>query len=302
MAEITAILVTYRSESTIRAALTPLKEAYDRGLLDCIVVENASGDATIQIVEDEFSWVTAIESSQNLGFGRGCNLGLERVVTPFVLFLNPDAIFEVAEIVKLLEFLRANPLAAIVAPSIREGDGSFQHVERLPTPWTVVSTALGLPWNTRAHREVVPEDEPVRGEWLAGAILLARTDVIRSVGGFDPRFFLYFEETDLCRRVSAAGHELWAVGGACASHVSGASAEATGDRVVGGCLADHFFQSRFYYLKKHFGWIAAILTEVAELVALLARSLGRAVRGRGPRPFRARIRAPLCSLPSRPAE
>ena len=119
------------------------------------------------------------------------------------------------------------------------------------------------------------------------------------LGGFDPRFFLYFEETDLCRRTENLGAELWAVGEALGHHIGGASAQQSDSRFVNGCIAEHFFRSRFYYLVKHHGWAAASAADIAELLIMAARAVLRTATGGSAGELVARLRAPILRPPSR---
>jgi GT2 family glycosyltransferase len=117
-------------------------------------------------------------------------------------------------------------------------------------------------------------------------------------GRIRSRFFLYWEEIDLCKRVEAAGFETWALGTALARHVVAASSSAEKPR-VGMSIAKHYFQSRYYYMAKHHGRLAATAAELAEFALLGARSLADAARGRGLDRLRPRMQAPLLSMPER---
>ena len=290
---VTVVIVTYNSQDHIRECLAALRPAFEEGLLRCVVVDNASADATPRILDGERSWITAIPAGGNLGFGRGCNVGLAQADTPYVLFLNPDAVLDPAALAALLQFMEGHADAGIAGPAIVEAGEHLQAAGPYATPRTILSTALGR----SANRPIRPGDQPRRVGWVCGAALLARTDLIRRLGGFDPRFFLYFEETDLCRRAQEAGAEVWAVGQAVARHVSAASAAGASDRPPGWCIPRHYFQSRYYYLCKHHGRLAAIATEVAELVLLAAYGAASSVRGKRDRRFVDRLRAPIFSMP-----
>jgi GT2 family glycosyltransferase len=110
-----------------------------------------------------------------------------------------------------------------------------------PTPWSTVRDAM--PFLRRLSAvPIVPGSAPMRTGWVCGAILMIRTALLRELGGFDPRFFLYWEEIDLCRRAEYAGYENWALGTALAHHVVGASLRAAR---AGASIARHHFQSRY---------------------------------------------------------
>ncbi len=297
---VTTVFVTYNSRGDVGPALDATGRARALGLCECIVVDNASRDGTAGFVRSGYPWVTVVESGGNLGFGRGCNIGLARARTRYILFHNPDAVLEPDALETLVRFMDEHPRAAMVGPAMVLGGGGLQYAGRLPTPWTVIAATLGRPIRGDQRRDIRPGEAPFQTDFLVGAMLLCRRDVLEGLGGFDPRFFLYFDETDLCRRLLDAGHELWVVGGAVGSHDGNASAKATGESLVGGCIAEHYFRSRYYYLVKHHGWAAATLAEGTELVLYSARILLHLLRGRDASVLRERFRCPMFRLPARP--
>ncbi|MCC6907840.1 MAG: glycosyltransferase family 2 protein [Phycisphaerales bacterium] len=272
---VSVIIVTYYSRSTIRRCIDALRSSVDAGIARCIVVDNASDDGTAEEVEASFPWVTLVRSPHNLGYGRGCNLGFQRCDTKYVMILNPDTVLSREAIQTLCEFMEAHPSCGIAAPAILEDNSHLQAAGLMTTPWTVLRAAMGSRQAYTRRRVIMPGEEAFRTNWVCGAAMLITSDLFRSLGGFDPCFFLYFEETDLCRRATSAGAEIWAVGAASISHVGGASAEATGAARVGSCIAAYYFPSRYYYLKKHFGVAAAAMTELLETIALRTRGLLR---------------------------
>lgn len=305
---ITAVTVTYQSERTLRAALEAHKKCHDAGLSDLVVVDNASKDATRRILDEQNGeWITVVRSERNLGFGRGCNRGLQEVKAPYVLFINPDAAIEPADLRVLLSFMESNKACGIAGPAILGDDGEVQDAGGVPTPSTIVKAATPGGGAILGRTPITPGGKPFRTDWVSGAVLMARTDVLRSIGGFDPRFFLYFEETDVCRRVAIAGYEIWTVGEAVAKHVGGVSVEddakhpsgAGGTLRVGKCIAAHYYRSRYYYLWKHHGRLAAAATEAAEIAMLgLGAIIGR-LRGRKTTAFETRMRSPMFRCPEK---
>lgn len=274
---VSVIIVTYHSGSTIGTSLEALRSSVEAGIARCIVVDNASKDGTADDVAAQFPWVELIRSPQNLGYGRGCNLAFECCDTPYLMILNPDAVLNRDALETLHEFMEGHSACGIVAPAILEDNAHLQAAGLMTTPWTILRAALGFRKPYRNLQVITPGGEAFRTNWVCGAAMFMRSQLFRSLGGFDPRFFLYFEETDLCRRAASAGAEIWAVGAALISHVGGASAEATGAARVGSCIAAYYYPSRYYYLTKHFGVAAAALTELLEAIALRIRSLVRRV-------------------------
>ena len=288
----TAVIVTYNSRGYINNALNAFRVAHQADCLECIVVDNASCDGTADFIAANHPWVTLFRSKQNIGFGRGCNLGFQQVQTPYVLIHNPDAVMECKALKALVDFMTNNEQAGIVAPAtIIDGGASSQAAGLMTTPASLLRTAIGFHYPMPKQQQIVPGNPPFLTSWVCGAIMLIRSDLFRRLGGFDPRFFLYFEETDFCRRATQAGAEIWAVGQAVASHLGGVSAISTGQAMASSCIAEHFYCSRFYYLVKHFGWLQAIVTETIVHVLyhvhrIRYRLSGRTLpKERGRRPF-----------------
>jgi GT2 family glycosyltransferase len=296
---VTVVMVTYASQAIVGPALATLAPGHARGLLDCVVVDNASPDRTAQVVASEHPWVQLIASPENLGYGRGCNLGFERVTTPYALIMNPDVTIEPAAVERLVCLLEEHPEAGMAAPATRIGAGQYQPAGGLPTPFSLAREAMGRKAGARGPKPILPGTAPYATDWLCGAVMLARSAAFRQVGGFDPRFFLYFEETDLCARMLRAGYGLWAAGDAEASHLGSMSSRTIDPALRDGAyLPEHFFASRYYYLTKHHGRLAAATVEATELAFKGLRDLARSVLRRpAKRELRTRLKAPLFSCP-----
>jgi N-acetylglucosaminyl-diphospho-decaprenol L-rhamnosyltransferase len=298
--QVTVVIVTYQSRGTIGATLATLQESYDAGLIDLIVVDNASSDGTADLIATRSPWATLVRNSTNVGFGRGCNRGFEHVATPYVLLLNPDAVLNLKAFTTLVGFMEQTPRAGICGPAVKEASGDLQPAGGLPSPWKIMLRPLLPGWASRDMRHVVPDEAPAMSDWVCGSVMLLRKKMIDKIGGFDPRFFLYFEETDLCRRALQADWEIWTVGEAVAGHVNAASAKETKAPMMWGTISEHYFRSRFYYLIKHFGWPSAISAESGELLMMFVRAAGERLRGRKYASLGPRLRAPFLRRPAMP--
>jgi GT2 family glycosyltransferase len=297
--EITAVIVTYESSDVIGSCLDSLAPAYEAGFAECVVVDNASHDGTASFVADRYPWVRLVRSCKNLGYGSGCNLGLRAVVTPYVLFMNPDVALGLDALKELVRFARCNSSAGLIGPAIVWPKGGYQHADALPTPRAMLRSAVGLRGSNR--RPILPDAEPFTTNWICGAAMVAPTKVVREVGGFDPRFFLYFEETDLCLRVAKAGYQLWTCPSAVTTHLGGASArKVKPDLRDWGCLPEHYYPSRFYDLGKHYGLPSAVAVDLVDLSFSVLADLARIVRLRKRRRRLVdHLRRPLLSYPQR---
>ena len=144
-APITAVIVTYQSAKTISRTLAAAQRCHAAGLLDTVVVDNGSADATHDILAREARWARVLLTGHNNGFGRGCNIGFAQVTSPYTIFINPDAVVEPEALQTMLRFLQDNPRVGIVGPAIIEGehgvDGELQVTGERPTPAAVLRAA-----------------------------------------------------------------------------------------------------------------------------------------------------------------
>ena len=284
----TAVIVTYNSVATIGRALDAARPSVEARELDVVLVDNASADGTADYVRSRYPWVKVIDHGGNHGFARGCNRGFEAVSTPYTLFLNPDAELEQEDLRTLCEFMEARPDCGACAPALVYPRGGLQYAGMMATPGALIRQAL---WGGRPveQRIIEPGCDPFETNWLCGAVFLIRSEVFRAVGMMDPRYFLYFEETDIWRAVSRHRFSLWAVGKSVAKHEGGSSAKGSGQTLANGCIAEFYYPSRFYYLRKNFGLLASISSEAISVVMFSLRSIARRALGRPALPIRERL-------------
>ena len=300
--QVTVVIVSYKSRGTISASLNALQEPYEAGFLRIVVVDNDSADGTADFIAQHYPSVSLVRSQVNLGYGRGCNLGFKMVQTPYVLILNPDAVIDFKAIRKLVEFMSADEKVGVAAPAIIEGEENIQSAGLMTTPLSLLKSTCGFDSAMPQSRLVTPGGSPFKTNWVCGATMLIRSEYFRKLNGFDPRFFLYFEETDLCRRANKHGMEIWAVGEAVARHIGGASAKETGKSLVSSCIAEHYYPSRFYYLVKHFGWFLAVGTEAMVYALQKIRYWANRLSGRTSIIHDPQINNPIFRLPVQPSK
>lgn len=200
--DITVILVTYNSSAILPWSLAPL-----RSHPEVVVVDNASRDDTLAVVRRLLPQARVIEAGANLGFGRANNLGLAACRTPLALVLNPDCKLGEGALPALAAAADRWPEAALLAPVLYDGPG------QLGDSWRGV---VPNPPPPPADRRPPDGDQCVA--FLTGAVVLLRRAVFDRIGGFDPWFFLYLEDDELCDRVRTAGHNLVLVADAQAEH------------------------------------------------------------------------------------
>jgi N-acetylglucosaminyl-diphospho-decaprenol L-rhamnosyltransferase len=221
--DLDVVVVAYRSGAHLRRCVEPL--CAQPGI-SVYVVDNACPDASSETVADLA--LTTVMMRRNAGFGAGCNAGARLGSAPAVLFLNPDARVEPGDALLLAERLRDDPSIGAVGPRLVDEDGRLHlSVRRFPRLRSAFGEALflhhALPhaqWTT----ELVNRPAAGEAEWLSGAALCVRRAALEEIGGFDERFFLYSEDTDLCARLRHAGCRIVYDPAPTATHVGGQSA------------------------------------------------------------------------------
>jgi N-acetylglucosaminyl-diphospho-decaprenol L-rhamnosyltransferase len=295
---VTIVIVTYESKNTIGSTLDALKAAYDKWIASVVVIDNMSMDSTVDFIRGNYPWVILERNTKNDGFGRGCNFGAKHAKTPYLMFLNPDAVIELKSLKILLEFMDKHPQAGMCGPKLMDSSGELRSVPDVPTPLKTMFNPIFSKWTSSRNRLFLNDDEPFVTQWIRGACMLIRKDVFDKVGGFDPRFFLYFEETDLCNSIKKCGFEIWIVGNSECRHINAASAkQSKAPLVFGDTIAEHYFRSRFYYFIKNYGWGRAVLAEAGEILALFIKALINLARGKSNNELKFRLKAPIFKLP-----
>ncbi len=283
------VLLNWRTADMTLRAVAAAQTAMQDIAGAIIVVDNDSGDGSYEKLTEALGGQTrvrVVQSGHNGGFGAGNNVGL-RLGLPdgsrpdFFYILNSDAFPAPDAIRVLLDYLQAHPKVGLAGSYIHGSDGE-DHVTcfRFPTIASEFegSARTGPISRLLAHRKVplgVPASSgPV--DWLAGASLMIRDPVLQAIGLFDEDYFLYFEETDLCRRARRAG---WATHFVRESRVEHIGSVSTGmkewARVPG-----YWFDSRWLYFKKEGGTIRAVLATLAHVAGGLILRTRRLIQPR----------------------
>lgn len=220
MTELSIIIVTYNNQTEIKTLLGSLLK-YQPKNSEVIVVDNSSSDNTKAVVR-EFKEVKLVESG-NLGFAKGSNLGVDSSTGEYLLFLNPDTEIKDTSVDLLLSFIKAHPEVGIVAPSLILPDGSIQpSVSKFPTLIGAVKEHLLS--QDHQYSEFVPsQDLESEIEVVYGAAIIIKKENFIKMRGFDERYFLYFEDIDLCRKVKKAGLKIFYLPQAQVVHALGKS-------------------------------------------------------------------------------
>jgi N-acetylglucosaminyl-diphospho-decaprenol L-rhamnosyltransferase len=253
------LLVSFNSAHLLPRLRSTLLHAAQGGLtLRLLAVDNASSDGSAAILSRCFACDVMIENSVNVGFGRANNQLLAHVRSEYVLLLNTDAFVGPETIATTVAYMDAHPRCGIVGVRLTDAEGGLQPSRRsFPTPFTTFLRRTGLErlLPVAGARHDIEEDHSHVAEcdWVPGCYYLVRRAVLDDIGLFDPRFFLYFEEVDHCRRAREAGWTVTYLPSTSVVHVGGESAKSvtllSRHRQISALQAE----SELLYMRKHFG-------------------------------------------------
>ena len=254
MVDLTIIIVSWNVRALLRRCLQSIPS--DSPAVQVIVVDNASGDGSAEMVRAEFPHVHLIANEENRGFTAANNQGLALSHGRHLLLLNPDTEIVGNALATMVSYIDHNAAVGVVGPQILYPDGSLQPSRRrFPTLATalVESTVVQEWWDDnqilrRYYMADTPDDAIQAVDWVVGACMLVRRQAYEQVGGLDEGFFMYSEELDWCRRIKEAGWEVVYLPTATIIHHEAKSS----DQVV---AARHiYFQSsKVRYFHKHHG-------------------------------------------------
>ena len=277
--DLTILIVNWNTRERTKACIESIRRCCKvPGEVQVIVVDNASDDGSAAAFREAWDDVEVITNSENLGFGRANNTGLKRARGGIVLFLNSDTEVTETTIPKLVDEFDRHPEVAAFGCKVLGYDELPQHsVRGFPTlgAYLYSDTLCGLLGLFRASHERYRRKQFDFERWqpievAMGAALAVRKPVLDRLGGFDPRFFMYFEEADLCRRIHDAGYGLAYAPGPVVYHVGGASSR---KNKAGMMLA--LRQSMFKYFRKHEpAWKVRLFAAVFKPLFLLDISFG----------------------------
>jgi GT2 family glycosyltransferase len=253
--DIAAVLVNYNAGNELRRALQSIADDLGGSSWEGVVVDNASADGSQTIAAEFAPAVRLIRNDSNIGFGRGANQGIAATTAPLVLIMNPDCALVAGALGSLRGALQEHPSCAVVGPRILDPDGGVQGSARGDPDMltglfgrTAILRRL-FPGAALSRRNVVTDFSSPDGavvDWVSGACCLARRDALTAVGGFDERYFLYWEDADLCRRLRARGYEIRYVPAAAAVHRVGHSS-----RTAQAASVRAFHASAYRYYATH---------------------------------------------------
>lgn len=280
---VSACIVTFNSRSVIARCVESLR-AQQGPRLEIIIVDNASTDGTAAFIRDELAGpdLRLVENSRNAGFGAAMNQAFRAARGRYFFILNPDTRIRPGAIAALAAFLDETPDAAIAAPRLLNADGSVQlSCRAFPTHTTALFHRYSLltkllPFNKYSDaylRTSWHHNEIDRVDWVSGAAMLIRRKALAAIDppGFDPRFFMYVEDVDLCWRLQRRGWRTWYIPAAEVEHAIGQSSRTRPLRSF-----FHHHRSMYIFYKKHYSRNIA-LADFATGFGIALRFLGLSI-------------------------
>lgn len=215
--KLSVIIVTYNSSYIIAKCLNELITAIPVGMSEIIVVDNASGDKTLEILASYKDKIELISLDVNIGFAGGVNVGISGSKGAYVLIINPDVIVNSECIEGLASFLSRNENVAIVGPKLTYQDGRTQPSRRRYPNLRAIMThrivflkrIFGKKILSNFLMEDISDRDPAEVEWLIGGCMMLRRGALDDIGLFDSKFFLYYEDTDWCYRAAQKGWKVF---------------------------------------------------------------------------------------------
>lgn len=280
MAVIDVVIVNYNTCKHLQACLDSIeREAANK----VVVVDNASSDGSVEMVKSKYPWVTLLANKPNIGYGAAANKAIASCTAPYVLLLNSDTLLQAGTLNALSSYLDRNQRAGVVGPRLVDRHGTLEaSCYPFPTPldtllenstWAIlcgrfirryVPIFRNLYLRTWVHNSarVVP--------WVKGAAMAIRREAFNAVGGFDECFFMFFEDADLCRRMTKAGWQIHFAPVTTVVHAGGAST-----KQVRSDMAVQLLRSTDLFYKRHSSRFSLLaMTAVVKTLMLAKWTIG----------------------------
>lgn len=262
--KLSILIVSYRVKDHLSNCLRSIFENSMGLSFEVIVVDNNSTDNTLDMIKKDYKGVRLIENNQNLGFAKANNQALKIAKGEYILFLNPDTEVRPETIDRSIDFLENNPKAGAVGCKILNPDGSLQpSAKSFPGFWNYFFETFFLyklfPRNRlfgRFYMTSFDYNSVRETDMVSGAFLMVSKKLLEEVGGWDERFFIYSEETDLCYRIKKTGKKIFFIPQAQIIHYGGRS---TSQEPIEMFQQDH--KSRYLFMRKHYKLITVFFSE-----------------------------------------
>jgi hypothetical protein len=272
--DISVIIVNWNTKELLRNCLNSLSKTVHNLLFEVIIVDNASSDGSVAMLETEFPSTIRIVNKENKGFGAANNQALAIIKGKYALLLNTDIILMPEAVNKLWNFCEANDEAAIVCGQLLNADGSKQNsIASFPGLLTLAANASLLEYlfPGRYPSKRYKHTSPIEVDSAIGACMMIRKKALDETGAFDERYFFFFEETDLAYTMRLKGWKIYQVPDAFIYHLQGQS--------VGNNISSRieFYRSRYQFFRKWQGPLYCCLANGIIFLRLLINEVFSAI-------------------------
>ena len=225
--KLSIIIVTWNTASTTLKCINSIKKYLADFDYEIIVVDNASTDNTLSLLELEKD-IKIINNEQNFGYGQGNNLGAKIARGEYILFLNSDMELIDNKLIDMYKFIKLNPKIGLIGPKLLNIDLSTQG--SVFPPQTCLNAFKEFWLGQKSYSKYVPDSEkPIEVFSLSGGAMLIKHSLFNKIGGWDKRYFMYFEDLELCRQVKKLGYKIYYYPSCRLIHRHGASGKSLAD-------------------------------------------------------------------------
>ncbi|HEX2937183.1 MAG TPA: glycosyltransferase [Bacteroidales bacterium] len=284
--KLSVIIVNYNVKSFLEQCLYSVVKGLQHIDGEIIVVDNNSTDGSEIMIRDTFPDIKLIVNTENIGFARANNMGIQKSSGDYLLILNPDTIIEENTLSHCLEFMEEHPEAGALGPKMIDGKGNYlpESKRSLPTPLTALFKITGLnrlfPKSGLLNHYYLghlPINQTHAVDVLTGAFMLIRRNVLEAVGLFDESFFMYGEDIDLSYRITLAGYKNYYFPDTTIIHYKGESTKRGSLNYV-----IVFYNAMKIFTHKHFrkqnAWWFTLLIDLAIYFRALLSILHRTIK------------------------
>jgi len=260
--DLSIIIVTCNSEQYILDCLDSVRKAAREFRHEIFLIDNKSTDQTKAVSSGFSNGVTFIENSENDGFAKAVNKGLERSSGDFILLLNPDVTIQSSSLRPMIDFMRNRPKVGICGCKLLNRDGSLQYSKgSFPTLFSILYRVI-FPRRIRKY-DLWGYGQTGRCDWITGAFMLIRDRLFGEVGRFDENYFMYYEDMDFCLQAREKDWEVYFYPEIKAYHLN---PHAMSDRSP--FIENEIRKSRLYFFRKNRSsisyFILLVLTRIIE--------------------------------------
>ena len=212
---ISIVIVQFNHPDLTKRAVESLR-LHHKGDLEITVVDNGSTAPGVHAATEQLAGCTVIFNPENAGFGAANNRGARTSHGGLLLFLNNDTRVHTEILTHIESYFARTPSCGAAGLQLLNPDGTVQYsTGKFPTVWSE--------WRMSLRHDLYKRQDTVRRDWVSGAALVVRRTVFEEVGGFDERYFMYFDDVDLCARISRTGHEIHYIPDVRVEHMGGGS-------------------------------------------------------------------------------